>query len=152
MLKIRGRFAVNRDVLTGAGVNKLKIHGMKSNASNQLLSCFLPMIFSVADNRVAQRRKLRTNLILQSRFQLNPDERSIREKTFDGVSKFGTGGFGVSRRAQLLIHSITSKVMYQRPCLSIETAAYHRKILSYRSVLKKLPHQRVSIRTGLRKQ
>jgi hypothetical protein len=39
---------------------------------------------------VAHRRKLRSDLILQSCHQLNPDERSIRKKAFDGISKFGT--------------------------------------------------------------
>jgi lambda repressor-like predicted transcriptional regulator len=80
------------------------------------------VVFSVADNRVAHRRKLRSDLILQSCHQLNPDERSIRKKAFDGISKFGTSRLGVSRRAQLLKHSFTSKIVHERPCLNSETA------------------------------
>jgi hypothetical protein len=110
------------------------------------------VVFSIADNRVAHRRKLRSDLILQSCHQLNPDERSIRKKAFDGISKFGTSRLGVSRRAQLLKHSFTSKIVYERPCLNAETAAQYREILPYGSMSEKLSHQRISIRTGLRKQ
>ena len=110
------------------------------------------MVFSVADNRVAHRRKLRSDLILQSCHQFNPDERSIRKKAFDGISKFGTSRLGVSRRAQLLKHSFTSKIVHKRSCLNAETAAQYREILPYGSMSEKLSHQRISIRTGLRKQ
>jgi hypothetical protein len=37
MQKISGRFAVNRDALSRARMDKLKVRGMKSNALNQLL-------------------------------------------------------------------------------------------------------------------
>ena len=87
------------------------------------------MVFSIADNRVAHRRKLRSDLNLQSCHQLNPDERSIRKKALDGISKFGTSRLGVSRRAQLLKHSFTSKIVHERPCLNAETAAEYREIL-----------------------
>lgn len=107
------------------------------------------MIFSVADNRVADRRKLCPDLILQSCDQLNPDERSIRNKAFDGISKFGTSRPGVSRRAQLLMHSLTSKVVNERPCLNAETAAQCREVPPDGGVVEKLPHQRISIRAGL---
>ncbi len=123
--------------------------GMKSNASNQLLRRFHPVVFSIADNRVAHRRKLRSDLILQSCHQLNPDERSIRKKAFDGISKFGTSRLGISRRAQLLIHSFTSKIVHERPYLNTETAAQYREVPPYGSMVEKLPHQRISIRTGL---
>jgi hypothetical protein len=95
---------------------------------------------------------LRSDLILQSCHQFNPDERGIRKKAFDGISKFGTSRLGVSRRAQLLKHSSTSKIVHERPCLKIETAAEYREILPYGSMVEKLSHQRISIRTGLRKQ
>jgi len=110
------------------------------------------MVFSIADNRVAHRRKLRSDLILQSCHQLNPDERSIRKKAFDGISKFGTSRLGVSRRAQLLKHSFPSKIVHERPCLNAETAAQYREIPPYGSMVEKLSHQRISIRTGLCKQ
>ena len=82
------------------------------------------MVFSIADNRVAHRQKLRSDLILQPRYQLNPDERSIRKKAFDGISKFGTGYLSFSRRAQLLKHSFTSKVVHERPRRPRSTARY----------------------------
>ena len=93
-------------------MDKLKIRGMKSNTSNERLRRFCRVVFSVADNRVAHRRKLGSDLILQSCHQFNPDERSIRKKAFDGISKFGAGRFGVSRGAHLLKHSFTSKIVH----------------------------------------
>ena len=110
------------------------------------------MVFSIADNRVAHRRQLRSYLILQSCHQLNPNERSIRKKAFDGISKFGTSRLGVSRRAQLLEHSFPSKMVHERPCRNVETAAHYRDILPYGSMVEKLSYKRISIRTGLREQ
>ena len=133
-------------------MNKLKMRGMKRNASNELFRRFRPVVFSITDNRVAHRGKLRPDLILQSRHQLNPDERSIRKLAFDGISKFGTSRLRVSRRAQLLKHSFPSKIVHERPCLNAETAAQYREILPCGSMFEKLPHQCISIRTGFRKQ
>ena len=132
-------------------MDKLKIRGMKGNTSNEWLRRFRRVVFSVADNRVADRRKLGANLILQSCHQFNPDERSIRKKAFHGISKLGAGRFGVSRGAHLLRHSFTSKIVHQGPTFNVETAAQYREILSYGSMGEKLSYQRVSIRTGFRK-
>jgi hypothetical protein len=132
-------------------MDKLKIRGMKSNASDELFRRFRAVIFSIANNRVAYRGELRPDLILQSCHQLDPDQRSIRKKAFDGISKFGTSRSGVSRRAQLLEHSFTSKIMHERPCLNAETAAQYREIFPYGRMSEKLSHERISIRTGLRK-
>ena len=92
-------------------MNKLKMRGMKSNASDPLLRRFRPMVFPVADERVAHGGKLRPDLILQSCHQLNPDERGIRKNVFDGISKFCPGRLWVSGRPQLLKHSLASKIM-----------------------------------------
>jgi hypothetical protein len=54
-------------------MDKPKMRGMESNAINELLRRFRPVVFSIADNRVAHRRKLRPDLILQSCNQLDPD-------------------------------------------------------------------------------
>ena len=93
-------------------MDELKMRGMKRNASNELFRRFRPVVFSITDNRVAHRGKLRPDLILQSRHQLNPDERSIRKLAFDGISKFGTSCLGIFRRAQPLIHSFTAKIVH----------------------------------------
>src|ERR1700682_4364965 len=95
MQKICGRFAVDRDAFSRARMGKLKMRGMKSHALNQLLRRFRRVIFSVPDYRMARRRKLHSDLILESCHQLNPYERSIRKKAFDGISEFGAGGFRV---------------------------------------------------------
>src|SRR6266404_995719 len=152
MQKICGRFAVNRDALSRARMDKLKVRGMKSNALNQLLRRFRRVIFSVPDYRMARRRKLHADLILESRHQLNPYERSIRKKAFDGIPEFGASSFRVFHSAQLLIHSFTSKIVDERSSLSGETAADNRKILPHGSVSEKLPHQRGSIRRSLGKK
>ena len=110
------------------------------------------MVFSVANNRVAHRRELHPDLILQSGHQFDPDQRSIRKQAFDGISQFGTSRCGVPRRALLLKHPFPSKIVHQRPRFNAETSAHYREILPYRSVFEKLPYQRRSIRSGLRKQ
>ncbi len=110
------------------------------------------MVFSIADERMAYGRKLRSDLILQACRQLNPDQRSVGKKTFDGIAKFSTSGLGVSRSAQLLKHSVTSKIVDERPCLSFDTAAHYRQILPYRSMREKLMHEHLPICPGLRKQ
>jgi hypothetical protein len=51
-----------------------------------------------------------------------------------------------------LKHPFPSKIVHERPCLNAETAAQYREILPYGSMVEKLSHQRISIRTGLRKQ
>src|SRR6266481_10163717 len=152
MQKICGRFAVNRDALSRARMDKLKMHGMKSNALNQFLRRFRRVIFSVADYRMARRRKLHADLILESCHQLNPYERSIRKKAFDGIPEFGASRFRIFHGAQLLIHSFTSKIVDERSSLSGETAAHDRKILPHRSMGEKLPHQHGSIWRSLGKK
>jgi hypothetical protein len=132
-------------------MEKLKIRGMKGNTINERLRRFRRVVFSVADNRVAHRRKLGSDLILQSRHQFNPDERSIRKKAFHGISKLGAGRLGVSRGAHLLRHSFTTKIVHQGPSFNLEAAAHYRKIPPYGSMGEKLSYQRMSIRTGFRK-
>src|ERR1700676_5042954 len=152
MQKSCGRFAVNRDALSRSRMDKLKMRGMKSNALNQLLRRFRRVIFSVPDYRMARRRKLHSDLILESCHQLNPYERSICKEAFDGIPEFGASGFRIFHGAQLLIHSFTSKIVDERSSLSGETAAHDREILPHGSVGEKLPHQRGSIRRSLSKQ
>src|SRR6266404_5946639 len=152
MQKICGRFAVNRDALSRSRMDKLKMRGMKRNPLNQLLRRFLRVIFSVPDYRMARRRKLHADLILESCHQLNPHERSIRKKAFDGIPEFGASSFRIFHGAQLLIHSFTPKIVDERSSLSGETAAHDREILPHGSVSEKLPHQRGSIRRSLGKK
>ena len=152
ILEIGRRFTLDRDALARAGMNKTKIGSMEGDAGNQLLRRFRRVVFSIADERMAHGRKLRPDLILQSGHQLNPDERSLRKKAFDGIAKFGTGCPGVFRTAQLLEHALTPKVVHERSRLGIHTATQHREIVPYRTVVEKLTHEPRTIRIGLGKQ
>jgi hypothetical protein len=133
-------------------MHKLKMRGMQSNASNELLPRFRPMVLSIADDRVADRRELCPDLVLQSSCQFNPHERRTGKYLFDGVSEFRANRLRVSRRPQLLKHSFTMKIVDQRPGRGAESAAYYREILPHGSMREKLSHQRISIRVSLCKQ
>lgn len=121
-------------------MDELKVRRMEGNAINQLLRGFCPLVFSIADDRVAYGRKLGTNLILQSCRQFNANQRGICKHAFNAISQFSTGRVGISRRAQLLKHSFPAKIVHEPPCLNAGTAAYHREVLSYRSMVEKLLH------------
>ena len=54
-LKVRGRFAVNGDAVSRAGMNELKMRCMKSDACNSPLCRFRWIVLSIADYRVAER-------------------------------------------------------------------------------------------------
>jgi len=110
------------------------------------------MIFSVANHGMADGEELRSDLVLQSGHELNPNQRRIGKKAFDRVSKFSAGRLRVSRGAQLLKYAATPKIVHQRPSLELDTAAHYRQVLPHRSMVEKLAHQRISIRRGLRKE
>ena len=133
-------------------MNKPKIRGMKCDAINEWLRRFRPMVFSIANHRVADGRELRADLILQSRHQFDSYQRSICKSAFDGISQFGTSRLRISRRPQLLEHSFPAKIVHERAGLNRETSAHHRQILPHRSMVEKLPDQGIAIATRLRKQ
>ena len=72
---------------------------MQSNAGDEPLRRFRQVVFSITDDRVAKGRELRPNLVLQSGHQFDPDQRSIRQETFHGISKFSARRLRVSLRA-----------------------------------------------------
>ena len=125
---------------------------VKGDARNSSLRRFRRMIFSVAHDRVADRRKLHADLILQSRHQRNPHQRSAQKRTFDRVAELGASRFGVALCAQPLQHSFAPKVVYQLPYLGAEPSANHREILPDGSVGEKLPDQYISIQFSFRKE
>lgn len=133
-------------------MDKLEMRGVEGNPGNQGLRGFLAVVFSVADHRVADRRELHADLILQPCHQFNSHERSIGKETFDGIAKFGASRFRVFRGAQLLKHSFPPKIVDERSRLSVEMSAQCSKILSYGSVGEKLAHQRLPIGSGFREQ
>lgn len=74
MLKIGRRGAVNRHGLARTRMDKLKARCMQRHASDQPLPRFLRVIFSIPYHRVTDGGKLHPDLILQSGYQLNPNE------------------------------------------------------------------------------
>jgi len=125
---------------------------MQRDASDSALRRFRRMVLSVADDRVANCRELHSDLILQSRYQGDLNERSVAKGAFDEITEFRTSGGGVALGGQLLKHSFSSKVMHQRLFFGGERPANDREILPHRRVAKKLPDQRVSIRLGFCKE
>lgn len=132
-------------------MNELKMRGMKSDPGNQLFRRFSPVVFPVAYDRVAARRKLHPDLVLQSCHQFNPDERGIRKNALNGISKFGAGRLRVPRRPQLLEHSFASKIMDQRPGLNAGMATHYRQVLPHGCMGQKLLHKRISVPFRFRK-
>ena len=133
-------------------MNKPKVRRMQGNAVDQPLRRFRPVVLSIADERVADGRKLRPDLILQSRHQRHADQRSIRKKAFDGIEEFSPRRFRVSLGAQTLKHSFAPKIVNQRPLLGAETAAQHRQILPHGSMVEKLSNQWIPVQLGFGKQ
>ena len=133
-------------------MNELKMRRMKSNAGNSPLRRFRQVVFSVADDRVADGCELHSDLILQSRHQRHPDQRSAPERAFDGISKFRASRFGVALGAQRLKHPFTSKVVNERPFLGAGTTANNREILPDGSMGEKLPDECIAIRRSFRKE
>ena len=70
------------------------MRGMQSHTRNAPLCRFLGMILSVADDGVSQRRKLHTNLILQSRHQRDADKEFGTDGT-DPILKSGWPGSAI---------------------------------------------------------
>ena len=129
-------------------MNKLHMRCVESHAGDEPLRRFRRVIFPVADDRVADRRKLRSDLILQSRHQRNPHQRRTRKKPLDGISKFSARGFGVCLGAQLLKHPLASKIMNQSSLIGLKTSAKYRQILPHWSMAEKLSNQYLAIRRG----
>ena len=133
-------------------MSKLKMRGMQSDARNTLLRRLLGMVLSVADDWMAERRKLHPDLILQSGHQRDPDKRSAAEKAFDRIAKFRSSRFRVALLGQLLEHSFLPKVVNERSFFGLEVPAHDCEILPHRSMFEKLPNQRFAIWPGLGKQ
>ena len=77
-------------------MDKLKMCRVESNPGDQPLGRFRRVVFPVADDRMADCRKLRPDLILQTSYQRHPDQRRGGKKPLDGISKFSPSGFRVS--------------------------------------------------------
>jgi len=133
-------------------MNEMQVGRMKRDPGNSTLCGFVMAVLPVADDRMAERCKLHSDLILQSCQQRDAQQRSCAERAFDGVVEFSAGRFAVPLRAQLLIHTFSSKIVDKRPRFRGEMPANHGRILSDGSMSEKLPNQCVSIACGLGKE
>ena len=107
------------------------------------------MIFPVTDDRVADCRKLRADLILQSSHQRHPDKSGAGKKPLDGISKFGPSGFGVSLCPQVLKHPYASEIVNQSPLFGVQAPAKNHQILPVWLMPEKLSNEHISIGLGL---
>ena len=133
-------------------MNELKTRCVKGHASNSTLRGFRLAILSIADDRVADRCKLHSNLVLQSRHQRNVDQRSGTQGALDAIPEFSTGCPGVILCSQLLKHSFPPKVVNERPFFAVEMPANYCQILPHRNMAEKLLDECVSIRLGFCKE
>ncbi len=133
-------------------MSKLKMSGMQSDSRNTSLRRLFGMVLSVADDWMAERRKLHPDLILQPCHQRDSDKRSAAQQALDRIAKFSTGCFRVALPSQFLEHSFLPKMVNERAFFVLEVPAHDREILPYRSMVEKLPDQRLPIRPALGKQ
>ena len=110
-------------------MNKMQVGRMKRDPGNSTLRGFVMAVLPVADDRMAEGCKLDSDLILQSRQQRDPQQRSCAERALDGVAEFSAGRFAVPLRAQLLIHSFSSKMVNERSVFRGEMPANRGQVL-----------------------
>lgn len=133
-------------------MNELKMPGMKSEAIDSPFRGFFRMVLSVTDDRMANGGKLHPDLILQSRYQFDSDERSTAQRTFHGIAEFGTGRLRIALSGQLLKHSLLPKVVNERPFFGVEVPANDCEILPHRCMAQKLSDQGIAVRSRLGKE
>lgn len=133
-------------------MNELKMCGVKSDAGNSSLKSLCRVVFSVTDDRMADRGKLHPDLVLQSSDQRNPDQRCGSKTAFDEIPKLGASALAVTRDRQFLEHSFTSKVVNESSFFGAEISANHCEILPHRAVLPELPNQGIPVPLGFCKE
>jgi hypothetical protein len=133
-------------------MSELKMPRMKGDAGNSSLQCFRRVVFSVADDGMADRRKLHSDLILQSRHQRNSDERCGAKTPFDEILKFGTSDLRAAPGGQPLKHSFSPKVVNERAFFVAEMSANHCEVLPHRTMAEKLFNEFIPIPFGFREE
>src|SRR5690242_7851768 len=125
---------------------------MQRQAGYSPLRRLFRVILAVADYRMAKRRKLHPNLVLQPGHQSHSHQRSTAKAAFDHVVKLGTSRFRIILASLLLKHSFAPKVVNQRALLGGEMATNHGQILPHWRVVEKLADQKVAVSFGLCEQ
>ena len=151
-LKIRRRLALHGNHFSRPRVNTLNLRRMQSHSGNPALRPLRLVVLPVAYHGVAHRGELHPDLILQSRHQRDPYQRSGLKRALDGIPKFRTSRLGITFRAQSLKHSFPPKVVNQRPFPNADPPPNNGEILPHRSVAQKLSNQCVPVRLRFCKQ
>jgi hypothetical protein len=125
---------------------------MKRDPGNPTLPGFVRTVLPVADDGMANRRKLHPDLILQSCQQCHPHQRSSAQSVFDGIFEFSSRRLRVPFRAQFLMHAFSPKIVNQRSFFRGKMSAHDRQILPDGSVREELSNQRIPISHGFREQ
>lgn len=133
-------------------MNELKMCRVESDASNSPFRLFGWTILPVADDGVSDRRKLNTDLILQSGNQRDSDKRSTLKAMFHGIAQLSPIRFRIPFGGYPLKHSFLPKIMNECPLVEAEMTANCREILSHRGVSDKLLNECFSIWPGFCKQ
>ena len=89
--------------------------------------------------------KLHANLVLQSCGQRDKRQRCSAERLPHGIPQLGAIGLRITLLAQILKHSLFSKVVNERALRGVEASANHRKILANRSVPQELANERLTV-------
>jgi len=133
-------------------MNELKMCRVESDASNSPFQLFGWTVLPVANDRVSDRRKLNTDLILQSGNQRDSDKRSPPKAIFHEIAQLSPIRLRIPVGGYPLEHSFLPEMMNECPLVEAEMTANYREILAHRSVSDKLLNERFSIWPGFCKQ
>jgi len=92
-------------------MNELKMCRVESDASNSPFQLFGWTVLPIADDRVSDRGKLNTDLILQSGNQRDADKRSTLKAMFHGIAQLSPIRFRIPFGGYPLKHSFLPKIM-----------------------------------------
>lgn len=134
-------------------MNKRKSRRVQREPANLSLRGLLWGILSIPYNRMPNRHKLHSDLILQSGDERDADERCFAKIAFDRVSQFSAGALGIALASgPLKLIFPPSQMVDESACHCWETSANDREILPHRRVCDELADQRFAIGLGLGKQ
>lgn len=133
-------------------MNELKMRRVKRDSSNSPFQLLGWTVLPVTNDRIPDRCKLNTDLILQSGNQRDPDKRSTPKAIFYGKVQLSASRLRIPFRRYPLKHSLLPNVMNECPLVPADITANHGQILPHRAVLDKLLNECFPIRPRFGKQ